>query len=90
MLMLNNEAMGRLAVASSMPWYGQMLRREDGHVLTRELEFEVGDERRKGRLKRKWKKQVEEESMKVDLRREGAFYYSKWNVGVHQIATRLR
>ena len=38
-----------------------MLRREDGHVLRRTLEFEVEGHRKKGRLRRTWKKQIEEE-----------------------------
>ena len=46
-----------------------MLRREDGHVLRRAFDFEVGGQRMKGRTRRMWKKQVEEESVKVDLRR---------------------
>ena len=32
------------------------LRREDGHVLRRALDFEVEGERKNGRLKRTWKK----------------------------------
>ena len=38
-----------------------VLRREDGHVLRRALEFEVEGQRKKGRPKRTWKKQVKEE-----------------------------
>ena len=34
------------------------------------LDFAVESQRKKGRLKRTWKKQVEEESMKVGLRTE--------------------
>ena len=36
------------------------------------------------------KRQVEEESVKVGLRREDALCQSKWSVGVNQIAVRLR
>ena len=36
------------------------------------------------------KKQVEEESMKVGLKRKDAFCRSKWSVGVKQIASGLR
>ena len=46
-----------------------MLRREDGHVLRRALDFKVESQRKKGKTKRTWKKQVEEESVKVGLRR---------------------
>ena len=36
------------------------------------------------------KKQAEEESVKVGLRREDALCQSKWSVGVNQIAVELR
>ena len=67
-----------------------MLRREDGHVLRRALHFEVGGQRKKGRHKRTWKKQVEEESLKFGLRREDEPCRSKWSIGVNQIAAGLR
>ena len=57
-------------MVSSVPWYGHVLRREYGHVLRRTLHFEVEGQWKKGRLKRKWKEQVEKESVKVGLRRE--------------------
>ena len=37
-----------------------------------------------------WKRQVEEESMKIGLRREDTLCRSKWSVGVNQIAAGLR
>ena len=59
-------------MANSVHCYGHVLRRENGHVLRMALNFEVEGQRKKGRQKRTWKKQVEEESMKVDLRRKDA------------------
>ena len=35
------ETIGQLAIADSVRWYGDVLRREDGHVLRRALDFEV-------------------------------------------------
>ena len=52
--------------------YGHVLRREDGHILRRALDFKVEGQKKKWRLKRTWKNQVEEESVKVGLRREDA------------------
>ena len=49
-----------------------MLRREDSHVLRMALDFEVEGQRKKGWTKRTWKQQVDEESVKVGLRREDA------------------
>ena len=67
-----------------------MLRKENGHGLKRALDFEVEGQRKKGRLKMKWKKQVEEQSVKDGLRREDARNQSKWSVGVNQIAAGLK
>ena len=65
-----------------------MLRGEDGYVLRMALDFEVEGQRKKGRQKRTWKKQVEEESVKVCLRMEDALCRSKWSV--NQIKAGLR
>ena len=51
---------------------GHVLRREDGHVLRRELDSEIEGQMKKVRLKRTWKKQAKEESVKFVLRREDA------------------
>ena len=85
-----NETIDQLAMANSVRWYGDGLSREDGNVLRRALHFEAEHQREKGRLKRTWRKQVEEESVKVGLRREDALCRSKWSVGVNQIAAGLR
>ena len=49
-------SMDQLAMSSSVRWYGHVLRREDGDVLRRTLDFEIEGQRKKGRLKRTWKK----------------------------------
>ena len=85
-----NEAIDLLATANSVRWCGHVLRREDGHVLRRALDFEVVGHRKKGKLKRTWKNQVEEESVKFGLRREDALCRSMWSVGINQIAAGLR
>ena len=50
----------------------------------------VESQKMKGRPKRIWKKQVQEQSMKVGLGREDSLCCSKWIVGINQIATMLR
>ena len=81
----------RLSWCGILPcWYGHVLRREDGHVLRRALDLEVEDQRKKGRLNKTWKKQVEEESVKVGFRREDDLCCPRWSVGVNQIAAALR
>ena len=62
------ETIDQLAMASSVHWYGHVLRRDDCHVLRKALDFEFEGQRKKVSPKRMWKKQVEEESMKVGLR----------------------
>ena len=81
-----NETIDQFAMANSVCWYGHVLRREDGHVLSWVLDFEVEGQSMNGRPKKTWKEQVEEESVKVGLRRENALYRSKWSVGINQIA----
>ena len=59
-----NETMDQLTIANIVCWYDHVLRREDGHVLRRALDFEVEGQRKKGRPKRTWKNQVEDKSLK--------------------------
>ena len=35
------ETIGQLAMANSVRWYGHVLRREDGHISRRALDFEA-------------------------------------------------
>ena len=49
-----------------------MLRRDDGHVLRKVLEFEVKGKRKRGRPKKVWKTQLEKESKSVGLEKEDA------------------
>ena len=51
------ESLDRIAKASSMRWYGHVLRKEDENVTVKDLKFEVNSSR--GRPKQTWKKQVE-------------------------------
>ena len=51
---------------------GHVLKSEDGHVLRKELVFDVEGQRMKDRLMRTCKKQVEEENMNVGLSRKDA------------------
>ena len=48
-----------------------------------------GGQRKKGRPKKTWNKQVEEESVIAGLSREDALCLSKWVVGINLIATIL-
>ena len=52
-----------------------MLRRDDGHVLRKALEFEVKGKRKQGQPKKTWKTQVEKESKTIGLEKEFSFFF---------------
>ena len=89
-MLIFNSTIDQLAMAYSVRWYVHVLRREDGHILRRALDIEVDGQRKKGRPKRTWKRQVVEESVKIGLRRENVLCQSEWSVGVDKIADGLR
>ena len=47
-----SETIDQLVMTNSVCWYGHVLRREDGHVLRRALDFEVEGQRKKRRPNR--------------------------------------
>ena len=59
-----------------------MLRRDDDRVLRVALDFEMNGKRKRGRPKKTWKKQVEEESEKFGLKKEDALRRDNWRDGV--------
>ena len=74
-------------MTNGVSWYRHVLRRDDGHVLRKALEFEVKGKRKRGRPKKMWKIQVEE-SKSVDLE-EDALNQARWRVEVGEIAVRV-
>ena len=62
----------RLATANGVRWYGHVLRRDDDSVLRVALDLEMSDKRKRGRPKKTWKKQVEEETEKISLKKKNA------------------
>ena len=83
------EAIDRLATANGVRWYGHVLRRDDDSVLRVALDLEVSGKRKRGRPKKIWKKQVEEETKKIGLKKEDALIRDKWRDGVRTIAERM-
>ena len=79
-----------MAKANGVRKEGQVLRRDDGHVLRKALEFEVRGKRKRGRPKKTWRKmwkmQVEKESKSVGLEKNDAMNRVRWRVGVRDIA----
>ena len=76
----------QMAKANGQRWYGHVLRRDDGHVMRKGLEFEVRSKRKRGRPKKTWKVRVEKESESVGLEKKDAISRSRWRVGVREIA----
>ena len=80
------ETIDRLATANGVRWYGHVLRRDDNSVLRVALNLKVTGKRKRGRPKKTWKKQVEEETEKIGLKKEDALRRDKWRDGVREIA----
>ena len=70
------ESLDRMAKASSIWWYGHVLRKEDENAIVKALKFEVSGSR--ARPKQTWKKQVENEMKKNGLGKEDACDRTKW------------
>ena len=89
LVLVLNETMNQLAMASSVHWCGHVLKREDDHMLRQAFQFDVVGQWKRRWSNRTWKKQVEEENMMVGLRREDVLCRSMWSVGINKIAARL-
>ena len=83
------ETVVQMAKVNGVRWYGHVLRRDDGHFLTKALEFEVKGKRKRGRPKKTWKTQVEKESKSVGLEKKDAMNRARWRVGVREIAAKV-
>ena len=76
----------RLATANGGRWYVHVLSRDDDSVLRVALDLEVSGKKKRGRPKKTWKKQVEEETEKIGLKKEDALNQAKWRDRVQAIA----
>ena len=82
----SKETIDRLATANGVRWYGHVVRRHDDSVLRVALNLELGGKRKRGRPKKTCKKQVEEETEKIGLKKENALNRDKWRDRVREIA----
>ena len=78
------ETIDWLTTANGARWYGHVLRWDNDSVLRVALDLEVSGNR--GQLKKTWKKQMEEESEKIGLKKEDALNQDKWRDKVQAIA----
>ena len=84
------ETLEKLAKANGVRWYGHILRKKVKDPLQKALLLKIEGTRGKGRPKKKWKMQVEEDMKKCGMKREDAQNRLKWRRGVKQIASRRR
>ena len=83
------EFLNRMAKASSMRWYGHVLKKEDEHVIVKALNLKrVSGSRGRGRPKQTWKKQVDNEMKKNGLGKEDACDRIKWRGAVKTMTIR--
>ena len=79
-----------LARASGVQWYGHVLRRDNGEVLRREMDFEVAGRKGRGRPNMAWKRQVEEHINQIGLKRKNAIDRVKWRNAVYELSRNTR
>ena len=83
------ETVVQMAKANGVRWFGHVLRRDDGHILRKALEFEVKGKRKRGQPRKTWIMQVEKESRNIGLKKEDALNRARWRVRVGEIAARV-
>ena len=66
-----------------------MLRRDDDGVLRVALDLEVSGKGKRGRPKKTWKKQVEEETEKIGPKKEDTLNRAKWRNVAQAIAEEM-
>ena len=81
-----NDTSDGLARANRMRWYGHVLRRDNGGVLRRALDFELAGRRGRGRSNVTWKRQVEEHINRIGLKREDAIDRVKCRNGIYELS----
>ena len=79
-----------LARVSGVRWYGHVLRRDNSDVLKRALDFEVTGRRGRGRSNMTWKRQVEEHTYQIGLKKGDAIDRAKWRNGVYEVSKNVR
>ena len=66
------ETLDRMAKANGARWCGHVVKRDDNDILKKAMMLEVNGQRKRGRPKMTWRRQVEESVKKVGLKIEEA------------------
>ena len=85
LLSLKNTLDG-LSRASGVQWYGHVLRRDNGDVLRKALNFKVVEKREHGQLNMMRMRQVEKRINQIGLKRKDAIDRVKWCNGVYELS----
>ena len=72
------EMLDGMAKANGVRWYGHVIRREDDNILKKAMMLEVNGQRKQGRPKMTWRRQLEESVKKVGLKIEEAADRTRW------------
>ena len=83
------ETVNGSAKTNRVRWYGYVLRSNNDSVMRVALNLEVSIKRKSGRSKNIWKKHVEEETEKINLKKKNALNRAKWKDGVQTIAKEM-
>ena len=84
------ETLDKMAQANGVRWYGHVVRRDEESILKKAMMLQVNRQRKRGRPKQTWKRQVEESLKKIGLRVEEATDRARWKEGVRAIAEGMR
>ena len=77
-------------MVSEIQWSGHVLRRDDGDILRRAMDFEVAGRRGHGRPNITWKRQVEENTNQIGLKKEDIIDRTKWRDGSYKFSRNMR
>jgi len=79
------ETVEKLAKASRVRWYGHVLRRDEDDAQRKALSIKLEGQRKKGRPRKTWRRQVEKAIGGIGLREEDAFDRARWRNGIKLI-----
>ena len=63
------KTLDRMAKSNGVRWYGHVIRGEDDNILKKAMMMEVNGQRKRGRPKMTWKRQMEESVKKLGLKK---------------------
>ena len=73
-----------LAKASSVRWFGHVMKKGLRNVLRKALAFEIDGLKKKGRPKVEWKNKIVLEISKVGLKEKDDLDRKKWRLGIYK------